>query len=91
MDLNDYQKQASTELGLEEAGEIQGKIKKIIRDAGGIITPEHIEMIKGELGDLLWYIAGLCTELGIELNDVAESNIKKLLSRKERGVYPITK
>jgi hypothetical protein len=34
-------------LGLGEAGEVQGKIKKIIRDDGGKITPEHIEAIKG--------------------------------------------
>lgn len=73
-------------LGLGEAGEVQGKIKKIIRDNGGIITPEAIEEIKKELGDTLWYIASMCENLGITLADVANSNIEKLHDRQERGV-----
>ena len=73
-------------LGLGESSEVQGKIKKIIRDAGGIITDEVKENIKKELGDCLWYVAGICTELGISMNEVAESNITKLLDRKKRDV-----
>jgi NTP pyrophosphatase (non-canonical NTP hydrolase) len=73
-------------LGLGEAGEIQGKIKKIIRDDGGNITPEHIEAIKGELSDILWYISSMCDTLGIKMEDVATYNIKKLKSRRDRGV-----
>jgi NTP pyrophosphatase (non-canonical NTP hydrolase) len=72
-------------LGLGEAGEVQGKIKKIIRHNGGIITAEHIEAIKKETGDLLWYIASICDNLGITLEDVANENIKKLKSRRDRG------
>ena len=73
-------------LGLGEAGEVQGKIKKIIRDNGGIITTEAIEGIKGELSDILWYIASMCDTLGLKLEDVATYNIEKLKSRKDRGV-----
>ena len=73
-------------LGLGEAGEIQGKIKKIIRDDGGNITPEHIEAIKGELSDILWYISSMCDTLGLKMEDVATYNIKKLKSRRDRGV-----
>lgn len=73
-------------LGLGEAGEVQGKIKKIIRDNGGIITPEATEEIKKELGDTLWYIASMCDNLGITLNDVATTNIRKLQDRNKRGV-----
>jgi len=73
-------------LGLGEAGEVQGKIKKIIRDNGGIITPVSIEEIKSELGDTLWYIASMCENLGITLADVANSNIEKLHDRQKRGV-----
>lgn len=73
-------------LGLGEAGEVQGKIKKIIRDNGGIITPEATEEIKKELGDTLWYIASMCENLGINLADVANSNIEKLHDRQKRGV-----
>ena len=73
-------------LGLGEAGEVQGKIKKIIRDNGGIITPEATEEIKSELGDTLWYITSMCENLGITLEDVAQANIDKLHDRRERGV-----
>lgn len=73
-------------LGLGEVGECQGKIKKIIRDSGGIITNQHREMIGKELGDVLWYVAGVCSEMGISMRDVAYENTLKLKSRKERGV-----
>ena len=73
-------------LGLGEAGEVQGKIKKIIRDNGGIITPEAVDGIKDELGDTLWYITSMCKNLGITLEDVAVANINKLHDRRNRGV-----
>ena len=73
-------------LGLGEAGEVQGKIKKIIRDNGGIITPEAVDGIKDELGDTLWYITSMCENLGITLEDVAKANIDKLHDRRARGV-----
>ena len=72
-------------LGLGEAGEVQGKIKKIIRDDGGNITPEHIEAIAFEIGDIMWYMASLCDNLGISLEDVANKNINKLKSRRDRN------
>jgi len=68
-------------LGLGETGEVQGKIKKIIRDDGGIITHEAREAIKAELGDVLWYLASMSYNLGIPLNEVAEYNIEKLERR----------
>jgi NTP pyrophosphatase (non-canonical NTP hydrolase) len=72
-------------LGLGEAGEVQGKIKKIIRDDGGFITNEHIAEIKKELGDILWYISSMCDSLGINMEDVASANIEKLKSRRDRN------
>lgn len=73
-------------LGLgDEAGEVLGKIKKIFRDKGGEVNEETKNEIKKELGDVLWYLAQLSTELGISLDDVAESNIEKLYSRLDRG------
>jgi NTP pyrophosphatase (non-canonical NTP hydrolase) len=73
-------------LGLtSEAGEVAGKIKKIFRDKGGIIGDGEREALKSELGDVLWYLAQVCTELGLTLNEVAEMNIEKLYSRLERG------
>jgi NTP pyrophosphatase (non-canonical NTP hydrolase) len=72
-------------LGLGEAGEVQGKIKKIIRDEGGIITLEAREAIKDELSDVLWYIASMSDNLGFTLEDVANHNIMKLKSRQQRN------
>ena len=74
-------------LGLcSEAGEIAGKVKKIMRDNNGRITENHVDELKKELGDVLWYLAAICNELDISLSDVAKYNVEKLLSRKERGV-----
>lgn len=73
-------------LGLGESGEVQGKVKKIIRDSGGIITEDAKKEIGKELGDILWYVAALCRELNLSMDDIAQQNIDKLLSRKERGV-----
>ena len=73
-------------LGLSgEAGEVAEKIKKVIRDKGGEINNETREALKKELGDVLWYLSQLSTELDLELEDVANSNIIKLLKRKEGG------
>jgi len=72
--------------GLGEAGEIQGKLKKIIRDKGGNFDSTDAKEIEKEIGDVLWYLARLCDVLGISLQSAMEGNIEKLFSRKERGV-----
>jgi NTP pyrophosphatase (non-canonical NTP hydrolase) len=56
------------------------KIKKIIRDDGGEVLPEKKKEIEKELGDVLWYMTQLATELGLSLEDIAEKNIEKLYS-----------
>jgi NTP pyrophosphatase (non-canonical NTP hydrolase) len=73
-------------LGLaSEAGELAGKVKKIFRDKGGAISPEDREALKHELGDVLWYLTQIATELDLTLEEVAGTNIRKLFSRLERG------
>src|SRR5579871_4809924 len=73
-------------LGLvNEAGEVAGKVKKIFRDKGGHISEEDREALKYELGDVLWYLAQICTELNLTLSEVATANLEKLFSRLERG------
>jgi NTP pyrophosphatase (non-canonical NTP hydrolase) len=73
-------------LGLvNEAGELAGKVKKIFRDKGGQINGEDRQALKQELGDVLWYLAQICTELDLTLEEVAQANLEKLFSRLERG------
>lgn len=69
----------------DEAGEVTGKIKKAIRDDGGKITEERRSEISKELGDVLWYIAQLATELKLSLSAIALDNLEKLKSRAKRG------
>lgn len=100
MNFSDYQKRSRVTaqyptighpviypvLGLaNEAGEVAGKIKKVFRDKGGEISAETRDALQAELGDVLWYISQVCTELEISLDDVAESNLAKLLDRQSRG------
>ena len=101
MNLNDYQKAALRTaaprdkkneflhlvLGLVgESGEIAEKIKKIIRDHDSDLGKVDVEDLKKELGDVMWYVAVLADYFDIPLDEVGETNIAKLASRKERGV-----
>ncbi len=100
MDLNEYQNKSKETalypnvgnnfvyptLGLAgEAGEVADKVKKVLRDKNGLFGIEEKRQLKLELGDVLWYVAQLATELGFDLNDVALENIDKLTSRSKRG------
>ena len=96
MKFNDYQALAKTTaiypenakvfypcLGLAgEVGEVCEKIKKHVRDGRELDKEE----LKKELGDVLWYLSALSSDLGIELEDVAVTNYNKLKSRMERNV-----
>lgn len=100
MDFSEYQKQAWTTahyphagknftyatLGLTgEAGEVANKVKKVARDHDGVITDEVRDTVAAEMGDLLWYMAALATELNLNLDTIAEENIAKLATRKAEG------
>ena len=81
-----------------EVGEFSSKVAKAIRK--GYISIEYDELIptnkianealleelKAEAGDILWQLSGLCEIMGWKLEDVAQGNLDKLASRKERGV-----
>ena len=68
-----------------EAGEAAEKVKKAIRDDGGELTPERRAALAAELGDVLWYVAQLATEAGLDLDALAQENLHKLLSRQQRN------
>jgi len=73
-------------LGLAgEAGEVVKKVKKIIRDKNEEINEEIRAEISREMGDVLWYLAQLASELDLSLNDVAIKNIEKISKRKTEG------
>lgn len=74
-------------LGLAgEAGEVAEKVKKVLRDRGGVVSEELRSSLLKELGDVTWYISRLCTELGLSMSDVAGFNLEKLDDRAARGV-----
>ena len=100
MDFNTYQKNARLTaqypnlgenyiyptLGLVgEAGEVAEKVKKVIRDKKGVFDYESKKGLTKELGDVLWYISNLCTELNFNLEDVALQNLEKLKLRAAKG------
>ena len=99
MTFNEYQQKALSTaidkdnelchrvLGLVgETGEIAEKIKKLIRDHDGDMAKLDIDDMKKELGDVLWYVATFADLLGLKFDDIAEANVAKLASRKQRGV-----
>jgi len=68
-----------------ESGEVANKVKKVQRDHGGQITLDMKLALAKELGDVLWYVSATCDELGLNLEDVAEQNIKKLAARSNQN------
>ena len=93
MNFNEYQKLARSTavypeehkvvypaLGLcGEAGEVADKIKKTIRGDSSLV--EVTGSIADELGDVLWYLAILADDLGVDLEDIAKWNVDKLQRR----------
>lgn len=69
-----------------EAGEVADKVKKVMRDRDGVFDAAVREDVALELGDVLWYIAQLATELELDLDAIAEANLAKLSSRAARNV-----
>jgi len=78
-----------------EVGELHEKVKKLHRDAfpqvsdltaiRGIIASSSGDL-GAEIGDILYYLARVCDIYGLNLQECAEGNIEKIMSRKERGV-----
>lgn len=95
MKLNDYQESAmsfrlpsaDTSYALYglmgEVGEFYGALAKSIRDDDGQIDAMNV---RKELGDILWFVAAIASDFGFGLEDIAQGNIDKLSSRKQRGV-----
>lgn len=64
-----------------ETGEVLDAIKKRELYERKDIPVEHIEE---ELGDVMWYVANICTRYGLSLDDVLVKNVKKLNERYQK-------
>lgn len=82
-----------------EVGEFASKVAKHIRKGNAYISgssdlyfndfpelSENEKELMKEAGDVLWQLSGLCTVMGWSLEEVAQQNLDKLASRKERNV-----
>lgn len=80
-----------------EVGEFASKVAKAIRKGKAEIVYNEAMVVvedndtllpelQAEAGDILWQLAGLCTVMNWSLEDVAQGNLDKLASRKQRGV-----
>jgi len=67
-----------------EAGEVAEIVKKAIFHQQGV----DMEKMKKELGDVLWYVAALCSHLEITMEDVMTHNLDKLRARFPEGYSP---
>jgi NTP pyrophosphatase (non-canonical NTP hydrolase) len=65
-----------------EAGELANKLKKSLR-AGTAPDPA---VLADELGDVLWYVAAVAHDLGMDLNQIALMNLDKLAARRAEKV-----
>ena len=86
---------------VSEVGELAGKVVKAVRKEEIVLEQNDIfyngshptkdggaELYKGligELGDVLWFVSGICNVLGLPLEDVADANLAKLAERKKNG------
>jgi NTP pyrophosphatase (non-canonical NTP hydrolase) len=101
MNLNDYQRMARETavypreygiiypaLGLAgEAGEAVEKVKKAVRKGGASYRSElDMQGLVKELGDVMWYIANIASDMGVTLEAIAMVNIEKLADRAKRDV-----
>ena len=93
MNLNEYQYKATRTmsnldgtlmniihmlLGIgTELGELQDQYKKHIAYGRKL----DIVNVEEEIGDIMWYIANLCTVLNLKLETVLDQNIEKLEAR----------
>ena len=49
------------------------------------IMKDLVQAISSEIGDCLWYIAVLASDIGVKLSDIASDNLEKLANRKKNN------
>jgi len=74
-----------------EAGELVDKVKKILRDDSGNITKDRRNAIRGEIGDVLWYLANICEETEIKMDDLhLRSELKGYAHHGDRNIFDLS-
>ena len=69
-------------LGLqEEAGKIGVLLTRAFASGKLILTQEQTIELQGRLSDTLWYLALLCAETGLAMQDIAAQSIAQLEAR----------
>tara|TARA_B100001057_G_scaffold328479_1_gene328852 strand:+ start:167 stop:568 length:402 start_codon:yes stop_codon:yes gene_type:complete len=69
-----------------ESGEFMEIVKKMIFQ-GKPANDDNLEHLKIELGDIMWYVAQACMALEVDMDDVLDTNIKKLEKRYPDGHF----
>ena len=67
-------------------GRIAEIAKKMIRDSSGVFPPEKLPVVKNSICQILLFLFNICIQWSINMDDVAQANIDKLFSRRDRGV-----
>lgn len=97
MEANEYQRLAMITLNMEltkkdmlvngvmglngESGEVIDIVKKHLFQGHDLDKEKIIK----ELGDVMWYVAEVCSSLDISLDEVLKQNIDKLQKRYKNG------
>ena len=61
-----------------EVGEVLNEIKKLERDDNNVLSTQRREKIITELGDVMWYLTGICNRLNSSIDNILKNNIEKL-------------
>jgi len=69
-----------------EGGEFTEIVKKMIFQ-GKPYDKDNKEHLIIELGDVVWYIAQACMALGVTMDEVVSTNVKKLSKRYPEGHF----
>ena len=69
-----------------EGGEFMEIVKKMIFQ-GKPANEENLYHLKRELGDVMWYVVQACLALDVDMNDVLDTNVKKLEARFPEGTF----
>jgi NTP pyrophosphatase (non-canonical NTP hydrolase) len=91
LSANDVPRLLTAALGLSaESGEFTEIVKKLVFQGKPLSDETRTHMIK-ELGDVMWYWTQGCMALGVDPNEVINTNKEKLMARYPAGEFEVAK